>query len=40
MSITYHIGDLPADVALGPVVAIDSETRGLSVPRDRQCGRQ
>jgi ribonuclease D len=37
MSITYHIGDLPADVDLGPVVAIDSETMGLSVHRDRLC---
>jgi len=37
MSITYHMGDLPADVDLGPVVAIDSETMGLSVHRDRLC---
>ncbi len=37
MSITYHIGDLPAGLDLGPVVAIDSETMGLSVHRDRLC---
>lgn len=37
MSVTYHIGDLPAEVELGPVVAIDSETMGLSVHRDRLC---
>ncbi|NFV80948.1 ribonuclease D [Magnetospirillum aberrantis] len=37
MSISYHIGDLPADVDLGPVVAVDSETMGLSLHRDRLC---
>lgn len=37
MSITYHIGDLPAGLDLGPVIAIDSETMGLSVHRDRLC---
>lgn len=37
MSITYHVGDLPASVDLGPVVAIDSETMGLSLVRDRLC---
>lgn len=37
MSITYHIGDLPADLDLGPVVAVDSETMGLSLVRDRLC---
>lgn len=37
MSITYHIGDLPASLDLGPVVAIDSETMGLSLVRDRLC---
>ncbi|MCR6629899.1 MAG: ribonuclease D [Magnetospirillum sp.] len=37
MSITYHIGDLPASVDLGPVVAVDSETMGLSLHRDRLC---
>ncbi len=37
MSVTYHVGDLPADLDLGPVVAIDSETMGLSLHRDRLC---
>jgi ribonuclease D len=37
MSITYHVGDLPADLDLGPVVAVDSETMGLSLVRDRLC---
>lgn len=37
MSIHYHVGDLPADVDLGLVVAIDSETMGLSLVRDRLC---
>lgn len=37
MSISYHIGDLPTDVDLGPVVAVDSETMGLSLHRDRLC---
>ena len=37
MSIHSHVGDLPADVDLGPVVAIDSETMGLSLVRDRLC---
>jgi ribonuclease D len=32
-----HKGDLPADLKLGPVVAVDSETMGLNVPRDRLC---
>ncbi len=37
MSITYHLGDLPDDLDLGPVVAVDSETMGLSLVRDRLC---
>ena len=37
MSVTYHVGDLPADLDLGPLVAIDSETMGLSLHRDRLC---
>lgn len=37
MSITYHVGDLPADLDLGPLVAVDSETMGLSLVRDRLC---
>ena len=32
-----HRGDLPDDLNLGPVVAIDSETMGLIPPRDRLC---
>jgi ribonuclease D len=32
-----HRGDLPADIDLGPVVAIDTETLGLDVRRDRLC---
>lgn len=37
MSITYHLGDLPANLDLGPLVAVDSETMGLSLVRDRLC---
>jgi len=37
MSVTYHVGDLPADLDLGPLVAVDSETMGLSLHRDRLC---
>lgn len=37
MSISYHIGDLPDSVDLGSVVAVDSETMGLSLVRDRLC---
>src|SRR5205085_4073365 len=37
MSVHFHEGDLPADV-LGPgPVAVDTETMGLNVPRDRLC---
>ncbi|MEL6360995.1 MAG: ribonuclease H-like domain-containing protein [Pseudomonadota bacterium] len=32
-----HKGDLPADLDLGPIVAIDSETMGLNPHRDRLC---
>jgi len=32
-----HKDDLPADVAFGPVLAIDTETLGLSLVRDRLC---
>ncbi|WP_421707356.1 ribonuclease D [Algihabitans sp.] len=35
--ITLHHGDLPDDLDLGPVVAVDTETMGLRVPRDRLC---
>jgi ribonuclease D len=37
MSITLHRGDLPADLDLGPVIAVDSETMGLDPMRDRLC---
>ena len=37
MTVFYHRNDLPAHVDLGPVVAIDSETMGLSLQRDRLC---
>ncbi len=37
MTIRFHKGDLPADLDLGPVVAIDTETLGLEVRRDRLC---
>lgn len=33
----FHKGDLPSDVDLGPVVAIDTETMGLNPHRDRLC---
>jgi ribonuclease D len=32
-----YLGDLPADLSLGPVVAIDTETMGLVPHRDRLC---
>ena len=35
--ITLHHGDLPGDLDLGPTVAVDTETMGLRVPRDRLC---
>jgi ribonuclease D len=36
---TAHLyqGDLPPDLTLGPVVAIDTETMGLDLRRDRLC---
>lgn len=37
MTITLHKGDLPDDLSLGPVVAIDCETMGLKPQRDRLC---
>jgi ribonuclease D len=37
MNIRLHRGDLPADVMLGPVVAVDTETMGLNPLRDRLC---
>jgi ribonuclease D len=37
MTIRVHAGDLPKGLDLGPVVAIDTETLGLEVGRDRLC---
>ncbi len=37
MSITLHKGDLPDDLDLGDVVAIDTEAMGLKYHRDRLC---
>ena len=37
MTIRFHHGDLPADYAAGPAVAIDTETLGLVSGRDRLC---
>jgi len=37
MTIRFHKGDLPADLDLGAIVAIDTETLGLEVKRDRLC---
>lgn len=37
MSIAYHLEDLPDDVDLGKVVAVDTETLGLDPARDRLC---
>ncbi len=37
MTVFYHRLDLPAKIQLGPVVAVDTETMGLSLVRDRLC---
>ena len=37
MPITVHQQDLPADLDLGPVVAVDTEAMGLDPHRDRLC---
>ncbi|WP_118133172.1 ribonuclease D [Oceanicella sp. SM1341] len=37
MSVTLYQGDIPDDLDLGPVVAIDTETMGLVPGRDRLC---
>ncbi len=37
MSITLHKGDLPADLDLGDMIAVDTETRGLIPARDPLC---
>ena len=36
-SLTLHSYDLPVDLDLGPVVAVDTETMGLNPHRDRLC---
>jgi ribonuclease D len=36
-TIHLHRNDLPEDLALGPVVAVDTETMGLNPYRDRLC---
>jgi len=37
LPIKVHKGDLPADLTLGPLVAVDTETLGLKLHRDRLC---
>src|SRR5687768_6912117 len=37
MTIKVYKGDLPAQIELGPVVAIDTETMGLNPRRDKLC---
>jgi len=37
MTITLHIGDLPASVSFGDCVAVDTESMGLNWDRDRLC---
>ncbi len=37
MSITLHKGDIPADLDLGDVIAVDTETQGLNPHRDKLC---
>ncbi|HLY55772.1 MAG TPA: ribonuclease D [Stellaceae bacterium] len=37
MSVTLHHGDLPAGLSFGPAVAVDTETMGLNLQRDRLC---
>jgi ribonuclease D len=37
IAVNLHKGDLPAGLAFGPVLAIDTETLGLSLVRDRLC---
>lgn len=36
-TIHYHVGDLPDDVSFGDSVAVDTETQGLHLQRDRLC---
>jgi ribonuclease D len=37
LTVSLHRGDLPADWAPGPAIAIDTETLGLNPHRDRLC---
>lgn len=37
MAVTLYQNDLPPDLDLGPVVAVDTETMGLRLGRDRLC---
>jgi ribonuclease D len=37
MNITYHIDDLPNDIKFHGSIAVDTETMGLNVNRDRLC---
>jgi ribonuclease D len=37
MTIYVHKGDLPADIDFGKEVAVDTETQGLNINRDRLC---
>ena len=37
MTHTLHSGDLPEEVCLGPIVAVDTEAMGLNPHRDRLC---
>lgn len=37
MTLYYHQYDLPADIAIGSVMAVDTETMGLNLVRDRLC---
>jgi ribonuclease D len=37
VSIHLYQGDLPDDLDLGPLVAVDTETQGLNLQRDRLC---
>ncbi len=37
MGYSLHQGDLPAEIELGPEIAVDTETMGLDLHRDRLC---
>jgi ribonuclease D len=37
MTVHYHKGDLPAGIDFGAAVAVDTETLGLSLTRDKLC---